>query len=65
MAPHFVAVLGAFTLVLSLTAPHVNASCARGLGWATNNQYGSNIGHKPQISWYHRQYSFRFCSSLH
>jgi len=53
MAPHFAAVLGALTLVLSLAASHVNASCARGLGWATNNQYGSNMGHTSEISWYH------------
>ena len=59
MAPSLAAILGALTLVLSLAISHVHATCARGLGWATNNQYGSNIGHKPMITWYHRQYSFR------
>jgi hypothetical protein len=42
---------------LALTITSVQASTKRGFGWATDNAYAPNIGDKPLITWYHRQYS--------
>ena len=54
MAPHFTAILGVLTFFLVVS--RVDATLSRGLGWATQNRYGSDIGHKPLIEWYYRQY---------
>lgn len=53
MVPNFAAILGAFTLAVSFAVSPVDATCARGLGWATNNQFAPIIGSKPLITWYH------------
>jgi hypothetical protein len=55
MVPYLAALLGALTLALSFVVSSVDAACDRGLGWATNNQFASDIGSKPRITWYHRQ----------
>ena len=62
MVPHISAILGSIAVALSIAVSPVGATCIRGLGWATNNQYGSIIGHTPLIKWYHRQYNQCFCS---
>jgi hypothetical protein len=42
------------TALAALSFPlSAHASCARGLGWATDNSFAPNIGSKPMISWYH------------
>jgi hypothetical protein len=40
-------------LALSLIAPAQAAM--RGLAWATDNRWSTQIGSKPKIQWYHRQ----------
>jgi hypothetical protein len=54
MIPRFAATFGAVSLALLFAITPVDAT-ARGLGWATNNNYAPNIGSKPLIKWYHRK----------
>jgi len=40
-------------LVLSFAVSSVDATAARGLGWATDNKFAPVIGSKPLVTWYH------------
>jgi len=52
MIPRFAATFGAVSLAILFAITPVDAT-ARGLGWATNNNYAHDIGSKPLITWYH------------
>lgn len=53
MVPYIAALLGAITIATSFAVSSVDATCQRGLGWATNNNFAPDIGSKPLITWYH------------
>lgn len=41
------------TILTALALSTTVQSTARGLAWATNNNYARDIGSKPRITWYH------------
>jgi len=50
MVSSLTAISGALALLFALPSVHATA---RGLAWATNDNFASTIGSKPLVTWYH------------
>jgi hypothetical protein len=57
--------LASLSLVLSLlvSTTFVSANVARGLPWAVNNNWATQVATKPKMTWYHRMFLSLYASS--